>query len=108
MAEGFDEYLNNTMTEMFGKRRGGLYRSERDWYVFADNNHKKVLNDGKKYADIMRQGLYDEKGFSRKRGHRWMGGVPYEVVISNPELLYDAEAVRRFFKEFPAFSTKGK
>ena len=66
------------------------------------------MSDGKKYADIMRQGLYDEKGFSRKRGHRWMGGVPYEVVISNPELLYDAEAVRRFFKEFPAFSTKGK
>ena len=104
----FDHFLNNLMVKQFGKRRGKLYRSERDWYICAANDPQKTMKNAAAQVDDRRQGLYDEKGFSRKREHRWMGSIPFEMAMCNPELMHDAGAVRRFFEEFPVFSSKGK
>jgi len=38
---------------------------------------------------------------------RWMGDIPLDLALSNPELMTDPEAAKRFFIENPAFSSKG-
>ena len=102
-----NQFYKDIMDAQFGKHRGGLWRSERDWYVFADKDPKGVMENVAVGAKDSRDGLYDKQGFSRSRKMRWMGDIPLEVAIANPDLMTDPEAARRFFKEFPAFSSKG-
>jgi len=102
-----DDYYKKVMDEQFGKHRGGLWRSERDWYVFSADNPMGVMNEVAKETKIRRDGLHNDKGFSRSRKMRWMGDIPFDVAIANPELITDPEAARRFFEEFPQFSSKG-
>lgn len=103
----FDDYYKQVMDEQFGRRRGHGYRSERDWYALSpDKRIKERMEDAKRQVALEREGLKNEKGYSNKRTWRWMGGIPDIVVYSNPELLYDPDAAKRFFKEFPQFSSK--
>jgi len=104
----YDESHKNIMTSQFGGRKGSLWRSERDWFALTADKPDLVLKEAAEYVKERRKGLLDEKGFSGTRKHRYMGSIPFEVAISNPELLYDPLAARKFFKDFPDFSSKGR
>lgn len=101
-----DDYYKKIMQENFGRHRGGLWRSERDYYAFGSKNTMQRVKEVANHVKGKREGNHDEKGFSRSRKMRWMGDIPFEVAIANPELMYDPEAARRFFKENPAFASK--
>lgn len=100
--------IKKYMAQTFGKHRGGLWRSERDWYAYGSENTMRKLREVADHVKGKREGMYNEKGFSRKRKMRWMGDIPAEIAFANPELLTDPDAARRFFVENPAFSSKGK
>ena len=101
-----DDFYKKIMDEQFGRRRGSLWRTDKDWYVFAAKDPDGTLKQAAEHVRSRTDGLQNEKGYSRSRKMRYMGSIPYEVAIANPELLYDPEAAKRFFKEFPAFSSK--
>ena len=102
-----DDTIKRTMDQLFGRHRGGLWRSERDWYAFGAKNTMGKIKEVADNVRGKRAGLYNEKGFSRSRKMRWMGDIPTEIAFANPELIYDPEAVKRFFREHPDFSSKG-
>ena len=103
-----DDSLKKYMDGQFGKHRGGLWRSEREWYVYSAD--KNPMGAVKEYADLVkekRRGLYNKDGYTKTRLGRWIGDIPTSIAFSNPELITDPEAAKRFFKEFPEFSSKG-
>ena len=104
-----DDQIKKLMDEEFGRRRGGLWRSDRDYYAFGAKNTMGRVKEVADHVKGKRSGLYNEKGFSRSRKMRWMGDIPLEIVFANPELMNDPDVeVPKFFKKFPAFSSKGK
>ena len=104
----YDSSIKDLMVEQFGKRRGSLWRSEREWYAFGAKDPNINIKEGADYVKDRRAGLVDEKGFSKTRKMRYMGSIPEEVAFANPELLYDPDIARQFFAEFPDFSSKGR
>ena len=102
-----DYSIKKLMDEQFGRHRGGLWRSEREYYVYASKDPQGTIKAVADNVAGKREGLHNRKGFSRKRNLRWMGDIPAEIAFANPELMTDPEAAREFFRLYPAFSSKG-
>lgn len=105
----YNETWKNLFSETRGKRRGSLYRSEREW-IATDTPGKSpkeitktLISKQKKHQEII--GGFHDKGWSKQRDTRVKGYIPIEFALANPELWYDDDAVEAFFKEFPKFTT---
>ena len=103
-----DDFITKLMQEQFGRHRGGLWRSDRSWYVYGAKDPMQMVKAVAENVKGKRQGLYDKDGFTKKRLGRWMGDIPMEIAFANPELMTDPNEARRFFKEHPEFSSKGR
>lgn len=103
-----DDTIKKLMDEQFGRHRGGLWRSERDYYVYASKDPMGIMRAVAENVKGKREGLYNDKGYTRKRNMRWMGDIPLELALGCPELMTDPKAARIFFKEHPEFSSKGR
>ena len=105
----YNELWKNLFAETRGRRRGSLYRAEREWIATdtpgknPEQITKTLLRKEKKHKEIM-DGFHD-RGWSKGRDTRVKGYIPIEFALANPELWYDDDAVDAFFKEFPNFST---
>ena len=102
-----DDTYKRLMNNMFGKQRGQLYRSERDWYAFGSKNTKQKLTEVRDHNKERVSNLKNTKGFSSTKQFMYLGMIPLEIVIANPELWFDDKASERFFKDNPQFSSKG-
>ena len=102
-----DDTIKKLMDEQFGRHRGGLWRSEREYYVYASKDPMGVMRDVANLVKEKRKGLHNKDGFTKKRLGRWMGDIPTELAFSNTELMTDPKAAREFFRRYPAFSSKG-
>jgi len=106
------DYYHKNVTELFGKRRGSLYRSEKDYYNIGDS---RFGGPGPSYdmhatalvAKRNRQGAHDEKGKSKGGDFQYIGSIPLGVVLCHPELTDDPDAILEFFKDHNKFSMKG-
>ena len=102
-SEGMSEFF----TQNFGRQRGRLYRSERDWNYGGGPNHKQDLKDSLAVVKDIRLRLHNEDGMSEGKMLMFIGACPLEFLFSNPELFMDDNESRRFFKENAKFSKKG-
>jgi len=108
---GYNQLWKNLMAETRGKRKGQLWRSEREWIatdgIYAGRTEKAITttlkSKQKKHQQIMK--AFDDKGWSKGRNTRCKGFIPMEFMLAQPELWHDDAAVDAFFKEFPLFST---
>ena len=99
----YEQLYKTLCNEQFGRRRGGLYRSEKTYYAFGNTDtHQKQL-DTVEYVKQKNQSLKAE-GWSGKKGFKYMGTTSFELAIANPELWNDDNAVREFFQRNDKFA----
>lgn len=105
----YNELWKNLFAETRGRRKGQLYRSDREWIATDTPGQKPgtvtatLKRKEKKHKQIM--GDFHDRGWSKGRNTRVKGYIPIEFALAQPELWYDDDAVDAFFKEFPGFST---
>jgi hypothetical protein len=104
---GFRDDLKKYIDQVCGRQKGGLWRSERQWYAAGGPDVDMKLKQVKGLAKIVRDELHEEGGMSVNRTMRLMGIAPMEIVLANPELFMDDDECIRFFKENNKFSSKG-
>jgi len=111
-GDKLEDFYKEQMTRTFGRRRGSLYRSEKDYYALGDSRFGPgPAYDMKATAKVVernRQGAYSADG-STKGGHLgpYIGSIPLNIVLCHPELSQDEQAILEFFKEHNKFSMKG-
>ena len=105
--DGHNEGLKNFFAQTFGRQKGQLWRSERDWYYGGGPNHKQDLKDSLDVVKDIRLNLHNESGMSMGKTLMFIGAMPLEIMLANPEIFNDEKETRRFFKENSKFSKKG-
>lgn len=109
-----DETYKNQVQRLFGRRKGSLWRAEKDYYaanfdpLTTRGTANKYLKIAEEIAKDRRDGLNNPDGWSRKRMFKYAGILPMNIWMNHPELIYDDRALAEFFRNYPAFSIKGK
>lgn len=104
---GYDDYWSNFVSREFGRRRGGLWRSEKDYYGVGMADAMDQMKAVASHVKDSRQTVHKASGMSGDGGFMFLGSIPLHIVLCHPELRYDEKAIMAFFKDQSKFALKG-
>lgn len=105
-----DERWKDMSNLVAGRRRGSLWRSDRDWLATAGlekDRHqirKEMVSQVKAVNRI--DATMTNDGWTRTKNMKKIGSIPMNIMLANPELWVDDKACEKFLNDNPKWRVK--
>jgi len=97
-------------TKVAGRRRGSLWRSDRDWIATGgfEKNRKQIHNELITQVKAVNRidSTMTNDGWTKTKNMKKIGSIPMSIMLANPELWVDDKAVAKFLKDNPKWGVK--
>ncbi len=105
-----DERWKDMANMVAGRRRGSLWRSDREWLATAglEKGRKQIHNELVSQVKAVNRidSAMTDNGWTQNRNMKKIGSIPMNIMLANPELWVDDKAVEKFLKANPKWKVK--